>query len=124
MQEFVTDIEGSAAVWEEFAAQLRTGTKVRLIPAGGMSGWPVRTRSARPGRKQAAVTRRVGVLNGKQEATLRQAAVLGHQMAYVETGTGRPIALLHGNPHGVLPVPLGAAHPRLALPNPVRRGTG
>lgn len=60
----------------------------------------------------------------QQEATLRQAAVLGHQMAYVETGTGRPIALLHGNPHGVLPVPLGAAHPRLALPNPVRRGTG
>ena len=28
----------------------------------------------------------------------RFASVLGHQMAYVEAGTGRPIVLLHGNP--------------------------
>jgi len=40
----------------------------------------------------------------------RFASVLGHQMAYVEAGTGRPIVLLHGNPassylwRSVLPV--------------------
>ena len=31
-------------------------------------------------------------------AAKRFAPVLGHQMAYVEAGTGRPIVLLHGNP--------------------------
>jgi haloalkane dehalogenase len=31
-------------------------------------------------------------------AAKRFAGVLGHQMAYVEAGTGRPIVLLHGNP--------------------------
>ena len=31
-------------------------------------------------------------------ARKRFAPVLGHQMAYVEAGTGRPIVLLHGNP--------------------------
>ena len=31
-------------------------------------------------------------------AAKRFASVLGHQMAYVEAGSGRPIVLLHGNP--------------------------
>ncbi len=31
-------------------------------------------------------------------AAKRFAPVLGRQMAYVESGTGRPIVLLHGNP--------------------------
>jgi haloalkane dehalogenase len=31
-------------------------------------------------------------------AAKRTAQVLGHSMAYVEAGTGRPIVLLHGNP--------------------------
>ena len=31
-------------------------------------------------------------------AAKRYAQVLGHRMAYVESGAGRPIVLLHGNP--------------------------
>ncbi len=31
-------------------------------------------------------------------AAERSAPVLDHQMAYAESGTGRPIVLLHGNP--------------------------
>jgi len=46
-------------------------------------------------------------------AAKRSAQVLGRQMAYVESGTGRPIVLLHGNPtssylwRSVLPAVVG-----------------
>jgi haloalkane dehalogenase len=38
------------------------------------------------------------VVPSQWRAAKRFAPVLGHQMAYVEAGTGRPIVLLHGNP--------------------------
>jgi haloalkane dehalogenase len=38
------------------------------------------------------------VTPSRWRAVKRFAPVLGRQMAYVESGSGRPIVLLHGNP--------------------------
>jgi haloalkane dehalogenase len=49
------------------------------------------------------------VIPSQWRAAKRSAPVLGHQMAYVEAGTGRPIVLLRGKPDVVLLVAVGAA---------------
>lgn len=38
------------------------------------------------------------VLGGYESREKCRAEILGHQMAYVEVGSGEPIVLLHGNP--------------------------
>jgi pimeloyl-ACP methyl ester carboxylesterase len=59
-------------------------------------------------------------------AAKRFAPVLGRQMAYVESGTGRPIVLLHGNPtssylwRSVLPALRGVG--RCVIPNLIGMG--
>jgi len=52
------------------------------------------------------------VIPSQWRAAKRFAPVLGHQMAYVEAGTGWPIVLLHDNPTSVS-VGLGTVRTRL-----------
>jgi haloalkane dehalogenase len=53
-------------------------------------------RTRRAGRLHSAEEERV--ISADERYTKKRATVLGHQMAYVETGKGDPIVFLHGNP--------------------------
>jgi len=46
----------------------------------------------------ASVTAFAEVPSAELRYEKKRVAVLGHQMAYIESGTGRPIVFLHGNP--------------------------